>query len=203
MKTTITNISPLINFAQKEEHREGLHGTSPTGRQYGRLVVETTANIPASPGFYIWGYYTSTRLWRTVYLGKAGFGVQTHLNARITEELKDERPCIWSHGKTKDEISIIQQQWLAPGLKAPDYQPQQASINHFNRSILKSPTTHIITVSDFSDIINNQSIRTIESDLIETMNPIANMQRPRPDSDLLHQTVEIIGAFKKIIHENR
>ena len=51
--------------------------------------------------------------------------------------------------------------------------------------------------------LSNSTVQNIESDLIETFSPKANILRPVPPSVLQTHTKKIIGEFRKIIHRNR
>ena len=194
MEVFSTALSPLLKFAKKDKDRLGLEHNSKHGREYGRLVVDLMTDVPNTSGFYIWGNYQPNGLWRTIYLGKAGYGKTTGLKARLTEELKDERLCIWC--RKQEDHDAIKDTWLR-GATHP------AGIRHAVRSLKKLGSTHIFAVTVPTDEIDNKSITAIESDLIETMNPIANMMRPGPSSSLQDVTIEIIRHFKNAIHLNR
>ena len=75
------NLSTLYALASKNVSGDAMHGNSVSGREYGKIVVNTTQTISELQGFYIWGKYESSRLWRTIYLGKAGFGKTASLRA--------------------------------------------------------------------------------------------------------------------------
>lgn len=195
MKPYVIELKPLIHHAINVLGIDAIIGRSPSGREYGKKVKEITSTLPSEAGFYLWGFYTSVGLWRSVYLGKAGYGVSTSLRSRIDEELRDERPLIWSQGQISDET--IWSKWVE------GYDDSRASKNHFDRSIRKAGSTHVIAVSLPISEIDNKSISSIEADLIETLNPIANVQRPRPNSSLQDKTIEVIRAFKDSIHSHR
>ncbi|WP_430220009.1 hypothetical protein [Paenalcaligenes sp. Me131] len=179
---------------------DALIGKSTAGRKYGKKVKEITASLPSDAGFYLWGFYTSVGLWRSVYLGKAGYGVSTSLRSRIDEELRDERPFAWcEHQMNTDHIW---QKWKNPD-NIPGHEPSPKARQHFDRSIRKAGSTHVIAVSLPVSEIDNKSISSIEADLIETLNPIANVQRPRPHSSLQDKTIEVIRVFKDSIHSHR
>lgn len=195
MKPYIIELKPLIHYATNVLGIDAIIGRSPSGRKYGKKVKEITSTLPTEAGFYLWGFYTSVGLWRSSYLGKAGYGVSTSLRSRIDEELRDERPLIWSQSQISEEA--IWSKWVE------GYGDSRASKNHFKRSTLKAKSTHIIAVSLPISEIDNKSISSIEADLIETLNPIANVQRPRPNSSLQDQTIEVIRVFKDSIHTHR
>ncbi|OQX08757.1 MAG: hypothetical protein BWK73_24605 [Thiothrix lacustris] len=125
-------------------------------------------------------------------MGKAGFGKTASLRARITEELKDERAFIWCGNHTGlDDIAVknIWQQFYPPNSNAAE--------NHINRALKKQETTHIIWVA--TPHINNSKVSKIEADLIETLNPITNAQRPTPTSSLQDVTIDVIKLLKNEI----
>lgn len=192
MKSGIIKLAPLYKITKKDKQGLSLKGRNPEGILLGEEIVKLCKDIEDSRGFYIWGnYQKSNCLWRTIYLGKAMKGITASLKARITEELKDERFFLWSeNGYTFEKIYNIVQKYYKK-----DYEKE------WRRAYKKKGTTHIIWVGTPS--IANPNLLTVEADLIETLNPIANVQRPRPKSELLDQTVDIIKLMKHLIHENR
>jgi hypothetical protein len=196
MKTGKIILKNLYEHMSSDPLGESLKGSSPVGRNYGKLATNVVQSIPESHGFYLWGYYEKNKLWRSLYLGKAGYGKTTSLRARIKEELKDERVFLWygPHSTlTEENLKSINEKYY------PTMWYQYK--NHFARAIKKSKTTHIIWVVT-SDLDNSEVIK-IEADLIETMNPSANIMRPGPTSGLQDKTIEIIRMFKNQIHLGR
>jgi hypothetical protein len=49
----------------------------------------------------------------------------------------------------------------------------------------------------------NAAVRNIESDLIETLNPRANLSRPVPPESLRTHTKDVIAEFRALIHAHR
>ncbi len=189
-------LETLYEHALSDLRGRSIRGDSVMGRKYGKKVTELTESIPKSHGFYIWGKYEKNKLWRTIYLGKAGYGKTTSLQARIKEELKDEKIFIWHElheDLTKDKLMNIAEKHY------PEMWYKYES--HFSRSIRKSGTTHIIW--SVTPGINNNEVSKVEADLIETMNPIENKQRPGPVSGLQNKTIEILKMFKHQIHMGR
>jgi hypothetical protein len=149
-------------------------------------------------GFYAWGFYEKSGLWRTIYVGKAGFGKTASLKARITEELKDERAFVWcgKHtGLNRDDCKKIWQSYYPASTvsKVPE--------NHIERSLRKIYTTHIVWA--IVPNLSNDNVRLVEADLIETLNPSANFQRSAPHYGFLDTTIDVIRAFKQRIHDLR
>lgn len=196
MNTGRISLEALYTHASNDLNGESIRGDSSLGREYGRLASSVVLPIPETHGFYLWGKYEKNKLWRTIYLGKAGYGKTTSLRARIKEELKDEKAFLWHGapvGHSEQELMAI-----AENCYPSMWHKYQT---HFIRAIRKSGTTHILWVG--TQDINNEEVIKIEADLIETLNPVANVQRPSPVSDLQDITVEIIRQFKHQIHLGR
>ena len=196
MNNGTIKLDNLYKHAASDPDAESIKGNSKIGRAYGKKAVELTSSIEASHGFYIWGKYEKNKLWRTIYLGKAGYGKTTSLKARITEELKDERAFLWHglHSKL-NETELLK--------VAENHYPNMwhKYESHFKRAIRKNGATHIIWA--VTPKLTNSEVVKIEADLIETLNPIANVQRPSPTSDLQGKTIEIIKILKSQIHAHR
>ena len=171
-----------------------IDGKRPPGREMMQLCVSVCEAIPERPGFYLWGRYTEEGRWQSIYLGKSGFGKTASLRARITEELKDERVCIWGNFRNSREEVFEWGEQLYPPAAWLKFK------KHWERSFLKSPATHIIWVSTH---LANADIPIVESDLIEALNPIANRQRPIPQSCWQGQTADIFGQLRMEIHKHR
>ena len=69
------------------------------------------------------------------------------------------------------------------------------------RALGKTGSTHIAWVANRD--LENAEVQDIESDLIETLNPRANISHPVPGVILQKHTKEIIAAFRSLIHEHR
>lgn len=194
MKSGILDLHPLIKYVDEGDRvGKSLCGYSSSGREYGTLANDLTVSIPEDPGFYLWGSYAKNRLWKNIYLGKAGYGRMTHLRARILEELKDERQFLWCPFLTDEALFA----------KGKECYPRmwETYKNHWKRAIAKAGASHIIWAS--APEVENSQVLDIEKDLIETMNPSANLKRPVPPSSLQPVTKEVIGFFRYEIHKNR
>ncbi len=158
------------------------------------MVKELTTNAPNAGGFYLWGSYSKRGLWKNIYIGKSAHNNTNGLRGRISESLKDGRHFLW---KTKlTEKGLLERLKINYPTKYLDY------MKAWNYTMHKFNSTHIIWVEIQSEIPNNE-ILTIESDLIETMNPTANIKRPKPDGVLQANTINVIREFKKHIHLSR
>lgn len=195
--TGIIELKELYDFVLTDLEDAALEGRSKKGRAFGALAKKVTKTISENGGFYIWGSYTSKGLWNNIYIGKAGFGKSTGLRARIKEELKDERQFFWLIKLKPEEIK----------LKCKSLYPRMAHkyMVEWDRHFRKFNATHIIWIALTSSTKQDfeKEILIIESDLIETMNPIANRNRPKPFGELQHTTIEIIKHMKYHIHLNR
>jgi len=190
----IIEIGALYEFVQNDITNASIKGRSVEGKIYGKEVKRITQNISDEGGFYIWGSYNHKLLWNNIYIGKAGFFKTTGLRSRIREELKDERQFLWKIKMEEDNI-----------LKLCEMHYQNMFYKYskeWRRHFKKFNTTHIIWVA-IDNQISERKILTIESDIIETMNPFGNLSRPKPFSELQDSTIEIIRRFKHHIHENR
>lgn len=192
------NLKSLYELAAKLGP-QGLLGRSTEGREYGKSVKELTSIIPPTQGLYIWGYYQSNKLWRTVYLGKAGFGRSSNLKLRIDEELRDERPFLWVGKRTGMALEEVRVEWLR--LVCKDGEDNKAGKNHVDRALRKEKTTHIHWVA--MPDTDNHSILKIEADLVEVMNPIANVHRPAPSHDISATAIDVLKGFRALINNNR
>ena len=181
LKSGMFSLQPLYEFLELEHDQTGLHGRSQEGRRYGKVAKRICQAIAATQGFYLWGRYEPNGLWRNIYLGKAGFGRTAHLRARIQEELKDERVCIW---RAFVSVSTIEATGERNYPRMWHYYKK-----HMHRALKKAGTTHIVWVTDPQ--LKNSQVQNIESDLIETLSPSANMSRPVPPVTLQEHTKTI------------
>lgn len=197
LKSGVIELKKLYDFALNDSNNEAIEGRSKLGREFGKCVKYLTESISENGGFYIWGSYTNKGLWNNIYIGKAGFNKTTGLKARIKEELKDERQFFWKIKLSEIEIKE----------KCSKLYPQMAHkyTVEWDRHFRKFNSTHIIwvAINESSKEEFEKDILTIESDLIETMNPIANRNRPKPYGELQMTTIDIIKEIKHHIHENR
>jgi len=193
MQSGFISLSPLYDFLRSNPDPKGLERGSPVRRGYGSIAKSICMDIAPVQGFYLWGRYKPNGLWQNIYLGKAGFGKTAHLRARILEELKDERVCIWRAFVSEETLT------KAGMLNHPTMWHKYQY--HMARSLKKTGTTHIAWVADPN--LENAAVQNIESDLIETFNPGANISHPVPPLSLQRHTKKIIAEFRSLIHANR
>jgi hypothetical protein len=193
LSSGIVSLQRLYDYVKSNPDPKGLELRSPVRRRYRSLAADICRQIEPVQGFYLWGRYESNRLWRNVYLGKAGFGKTAHLRARILEELKDESACIWCESFSEET--------LRKAGKRNHPRMWHKYQFHMTRALKKAGITHIVWVGVPG--LPNPDVQNIESDLIETFNPRANVSRPVPPVTLQERTKEIIGEFRSLIHGHR
>jgi len=205
MESGIVDLNTLYIIAKKDKEGLALDGGSFDGKKYGAEVKALCETIPTVQGFYLFGKYIKMVLWQSIYIGKAGTGKTTNLQARIREELSDERAFMWKGKHTglkedDDILAIIAKHYpQANDPRKSRYEPETI------RAVRKAGATHIIWVSrpDLKDD-KEKEIEVIEADLIETLNPRENKQRnPKDGNKLLGDIIEIIKAMKIQINNNR
>ena len=199
MQSGVVVLHDLLKFVRSNwKHHDAMNLMSPASKPYRRLCKEIAEEIPASQGFYLWGYYEKNGLWRNIYLGKAGLGKTANLKGRILEELKDERCCFWSD--VYSEAKLLE---LGPEVHSNRTQWYKTIKKQWQRSLREAGTTHIVWAR--TPHLSNDDVKRIEADLIEAMNPEANRQRttPPPEQVLQEDTAEVFRLFRKRVHEHR
>jgi hypothetical protein len=165
-------------YPRKPERRRVL-------REYSELCGNIIKKVPIERGVYLWVCYEKNRLWKNIYLGLAGYGKTTSLRARISEELRDEKSFAWAGVLGEEEIRAI-----------PDN-----GRKHRERAMLKQGATHIFWVT--TPDLPIQAVHDLESDLIEALNPMANIKRPAPPHTVNNRTSRVFHRLRKLIHEER
>lgn len=186
-------LNELYDFVFKNPRDDAalqINKTTQLGREYCKICKTLTAPAPSAQGFYLWGGYNDKRFWTNRYLGKAGLGKSANLRSRLCEELKDERAFIWRAVYTDDDLSKIRERMHGPRYVAD-----------WKRAAKKALTTHIVWVS--MDDKPNADILRIEEDLIEALNPIANVLRKTPPPDLKEDATAVFDKFRDEIHRGR
>jgi len=194
MNSGIITLGPLYDVIRKSADRRllpKLDGKNAPGRLYTRTCTEIADCIPDTQGFYLWGTFEQNKLWRNIYLGKAGAGRNARLRKRILEELKDERAFAFRAFFSPSALEDIRTE-----IHGDKYRRE------WKRSVRKEGTTYIVWVST-PHIENEKDVLRIEADLIESMNPSANLERHAPPQSLQSDTREIFGLFRIRIHEQR
>ena len=201
IKSGIIDISPLYFFTENEgkylfgENKEEsfLKGDSSEGKKYSKKVKDICAALPDEQGVYIWGCFEANCSWKNIYIGKSGKGKTSSVRARIEEELKDERVFLCVKGNNGNALKMIGSK-LYPKM----WNQYEA---HWDRAIQKANSTYIVWVA--LPKTNEKDISDIEAELIETMNPSANKNRPAPSSNVNKIVYDVILAMRKCIHETR
>jgi len=193
MQSGFLSLRPLYDLVGSDIDYNGLDRTSPARRRYGLKAAGLCEEIAPLQGFHLWGRYEANGLWLNIYLGKAGFGKTAHLRARILEELKDERACIWR--------AFVSEETLTEACKRNHPTMWHEYQFHMARALKKTGATHIAWVADPD--LENSAVQNVESDLIETFNPRANASRPVPPVTLQGHTKKIIAEFRSLIYAHR
>jgi hypothetical protein len=189
----IVSLQRLHEFARRHATGGPLNGRSVVGREYGRLAGEITREIADEHGFYLWGAYDRRGFWQNLYLGKAGYGATAHLRARLVEELRDERAFLWYSLLTPSEINALGRQFY-PRMWTSYSRGEE-------RKRRKAGATHIVWVA--APALDNRQVLDVEADLIETLNPSANLRRPVPPHIFQPWTVRVVEAIRRLVHGHR
>ena len=188
----IVSLSDLYTFTRQNcEDQEALRlERTALGRQYSQLCDQVTEPILDAQGFYLWGRYDAKGLWRNTYLGMAGFGNHKSLRKRIREELKDERCGVWRAVYSEDDLMAIRERIHEGKYRA-----------EWIRGMRKAGTTHIVWAA--APGVPAADVKNVEADLIEALNPIANVKRPAPPRHLQDDATEVFRSLRRAIHQGR
>lgn len=193
MESGIVTLRPLYDIILANISKGGIDRKSPERKKYNNSASKECELVPDQQGFYLWGCYEPNGLWKNCYLGKAGFGKTGNLQKRILKELDSEGASLW--------LSLVDQDFIEIATRRNYPKMAEKYIKQLNRLVNRVGCTHIIWVADPN--LENASVLNVESDLIETLNPTANIQRPVPPERIQSHTVKVIEQFRKQIHENR
>lgn len=204
MNSGIVNLESIRALTATDTTFEGLTGRSPLHKQLSKLSSEVVTDVAQQQGIYLWGRYERNNLWTNIYFGKAGFGKTAHLQARLLEELRDERTFSYldvdlntEHLENRKNEILTHCQKVSNPRMWPQYK------NNINRHMHKAGATHIAWVS--TPMFNNSEVRELESDLIESLNPTANMMRPAPPiaDSMQTNTKNVFHELRARIHQSR
>lgn len=178
LETGHLNLFDIYRFVAA--HPKFVSGINGDMGVYTKIVGRVVENIPAKPGWYLWGGFNEVGFWHTIYLGKAGNKKTSSLKARIKEELLDERAAFWAtiYGSepTERQFQKIYKNKYGPG----------------TRSYRKRNVHFIVWVS--ATPITEEEIKEEESVLIAAYRPAINIQRltypPRT-----HRTDSVVRAI--------
>lgn len=186
-------LKPVYDFIQNLALDEDPLSALSDKKEYTRLCRALVRPVDRCQGFYLWGCYDRKGLWTNIYLGKAGTGRTTCLRSRMLDEIIKERMCFWLSRYSEKKL-------LETGIQLHRDKWSQYSKNA-RRAFLKVGSTHIIWIP--TEHLNDIDILRVEADLIEAMNPRANLVRPAPPSSLQADTRNIFEQFRFQIHEGR
>jgi hypothetical protein len=205
------SLRPLYRFIQKHEadYLEMLNLKKDLGSKYSKKCECLTGQreedcegrtdkIEEVQGIYVWGAFDSRKYWRSIYLGKAGLGdTKKLLRARVTEELKDERCCLWRYVLSESELLKAGPLVHIGGMESWNKYIEK----QWKRSLEKAGTTHIIWAP--TSKLDNHAVRRLEAELIEALNPKANIQRPTPSNRVIAEATAVFSHFRQTIHHIR
>lgn len=188
----ILHLNSLYDFV-RDYRKTGDDGLrlkgSAYGKEYSRRCKAIAGNVDEIAGFYVWGRYDRKRYWRSIYLGKAGYKEdKKNLRKRILEELKDEHAFVWRYIYDETEVLAI-----CDRIHDGRYT--------WKRPLLKAGTTEIIWVP--APKLSDPEILMVEADLIEALNPSANLSRPTPVRLVQSHATTVFSQLREIIHKNR
>ena len=153
---------------------------------YRKQAEQVVAQVPEVKGVYLWGKYDRRCYWSSIYFGLAGLGkTKYRLKSRLLEELMDEKSCFWRICRSEKHIIKARED----GQKAR------------TRAVRKAGATHIIWVA--TPNLRKRQVRELEADLIEALNPAANIVHATPPSHIQKDAIAIYNAFRKVIHAHR
>ena len=193
MASGIIELNKLYELNRKSRQFEILNTKSEAGKVFKKIKSEITSGVPEKPGFYLWGQFNKDRFWTNIYLGKAGAGKITSLKYRIMDELGEERAFV-IQGKMTDELDNVCRQ-IFPSKWDESYK------RVYKRAVRKHKANYIAW-TEFNTT-GNENIEEIENDLIETINPEANIKRVTPPTHLRDETNRILKELRHQIHEQR
>lgn len=186
------SLESLYNFVREKSHSDLLFVLTEK-KEYAALCKDLVRPIERCQGFYLWGRYNKRGMWTNIYLGKAGLGKTANLRNRIFKELIGERLCFWRGAYSEEKLNetgqlLHREMWKKYSKNA-------------DRAFLKASCTHIAWVS--IQHLDNSDVIRVEADLIEAMNPRANLMRPKPPDHLQSNTRGVFELLRACIHAAR
>lgn len=177
-------LSPIFDYVKtipRLPQRDKLNH-SPYGR-YQLVGEKLIANIPNSPGWYLWINSQFTK--PEVYIGKSKQG----LNNRFIDRFNQEYTIFWEavfgpHPFIEDAYRMF---------------PQLNYRRNIENCRCKSIGTHILWVSKES--ISGIECEQVERELIKLLNPLCNINRLEPNGNYLNEAVEIAEKFSLMIKD--
>jgi hypothetical protein len=186
----MASLEPLYDFVtEHRDNRDALHLGTELGQEYSRRCAVIANEIEATQGLYVWGRYDCKRYWHTIYIGIAGcLENKKNLKKRIIEELKDERGFVWRYVFSKKELECRLTEM---------YQGKYT----WKRAMLKAGATDIVWIA--TPGLAEGAVTRVEADLIEALDPDANLSRPTPTTGLQVEATEIFSELRRTIHAQR
>ena len=195
LEHNIISLKELYRFVQNhrsEENALNISGRNPIGNKYCTCCKECVSDVPEQRGLYLWGFYNEAGFWVNVYIGLADFRKTARLKERLYKELTAERASIWrAVYPSKNDL-------LAAGARThPRMWPKYRI--HWERALRKAGSTHILWVA--TPHLAPSGLESVESDIIEAMNPTGNRRRRMPPANFRKEAAEILDIFRETIHE--
>ena len=89
------SLFPIFDFAAHNPTIPS-YKSKPVQSAYAKLLKATVADVPALPGWYLWGKFNDMGSWATTYLGKAGRQKTSSLRTRMYDELREDCIAFWA-----------------------------------------------------------------------------------------------------------
>lgn len=191
MNATVIDLAPLYTHAANDLECLSLPLSTKEGRILGKLIKGTLNEVPKSAGFYVWFAADASQ---PIYVGKASEGKTCNLYARLLEEIKEERGFLWAGdmlGLTENDLT---HKWLAHYKERPGTNGGQ---RHISRSMRKRNSTHIAIIP--TPGVDARTVRSLESHLIEILNPTVNVQRGAGLPEHKQRASNLADAFRREI----
>lgn len=192
MNTNIISLKPLYDFVNdKDEEGRGLRTDTSQGKEYMDIARELIqkSDIPEVNGIYLFGKYDGSKIWKNIYLGESEAGKRQSLKIRIEDHLRRSKMIFWRTVMTKEQV-LKELQTFRNG----KYE------NNHKIDIRKTGSTHIVWAALPDTEVD---IMEVERDLIEIMNPPANIQEYKPKGVAQDFTLKVVSSIRSTIHRNR
>jgi hypothetical protein len=149
--------------------------------QYQQAGIALIKNVPNLPGWYLWARPKGAR--PEVYVGKSEEGLNNRFIDRFNQEYTIFWEAVWGeHPFIEDAYEMFPQ---------PRY---RKDIDNYRG---KSISTDILWVA--KDVLEPGEGEQVERQLIQNLNPSANLMRPKPDGRFPQTAVEVANLFRRML----
>jgi hypothetical protein len=195
MNSGIISLHRLLTYVSGDDPvGASLHGRSPAGRIYSKLIHKLTAPVSEDRGVYVWGRYKADGAWVNIYVGKTEKRETSSLRARLKEELSNERCVLWRSVLEEEQLFLLGKQFY-PSMWVKQYSGE------WRRFLLKAGASLIVWIA-IPELVNEQ-IPSVEAGLIALLKPTANVVRPRPTAGLEPLIDEVVSHIYQRTREHR